>query len=48
MIKVLKKNGEIQSFNGEKIKRAIRKSAARVCVTLSDKEEKKVVDNVKK
>ena len=48
MIKILKKNGEIQSFNGEKIKRAIRKSAARVCVTLSDKEERKVVDTVKK
>lgn len=48
MIKILKKNGEIQSFNGEKIKRAIRKSAARVCVTLSEKDEKKVVDTVKK
>lgn len=48
MIKILKKNGEEQAFNGEKIKRAIRKSANRVCVTLTDKEEKKVVDNVKK
>ena len=48
MIKILKKNGEEQSFNGEKIKRAIRKSANRVCVTLSEKEEKKVVDMVKK
>lgn len=48
MIKILKKNGEEQSFNGEKIKRAIRKSAERVCVTLSEKEEKKVVDVVKK
>ena len=48
MIKILKKNGEEQAFNGEKIKRAIRKSANRVCVTLSDKEEKKVVDMVKK
>ena len=48
MIKILKKNGEEQSFNGEKIKRAIRKSANRVCVTLTEKEEKKVVDTVKK
>ena len=48
MIKILKKNGEEQNFNGEKIKRAIRKSAERVCVTLSEKEEKKVVDMVKK
>ena len=48
MIKILKKNGEEQAFNGEKIKRAIRKSADRVCVTLTEKEEKKVVDTVKK
>ena len=48
MIKILKKNGEEQTFNGEKIKRAIRKSAERVCVTLSDKDEKKVVDTVRK
>lgn len=40
-IKILKKNGEEQSFNGEKIKRAIRKSAERVCVTLTEKDEKK-------
>ena len=32
-IKILKKNGEIQIFNGEKIKRAIRKSADRVCIS---------------
>lgn len=48
MIKVLKKNGAEQTFNGEKIKRAIRKSADRVCVTLSEKEEKKIVDMVRK
>lgn len=47
-IKILKKDGAIETFNGEKIKRAIRKSANRVCVTLTDKEEKKVVDTVKK
>ena len=48
MIKILKKNGEVQNFNGEKIKKAIRKSAERVCVTLSEKDEKKVVDTVRK
>ena len=48
MIKILKKNGELQNFNGEKIKRAIRKSANRVCITLTPSEEKKVVDTVKK
>ena len=48
MVKILKKNGELQSFNGEKIKRAIRKSAERVCVTLSTTEEKKVVETVRK
>jgi len=47
MTKILKKNGEEQPFNGEKIKRAIRKSAERVCVQLSDKDEKKVVDSVR-
>lgn len=48
MIKVLKKNGSEQPFSSEKIKNAIRKSAERVCVTLSEKEEKKIVDLVKK
>ena len=47
MIKILKKNGEIQNFNGEKIKRAIRKSAERVCIKLSDSDEKKVVNTVR-
>lgn len=48
MIKILKKNGELQNFNGEKIKKAIRKSAERVCVTLTQTEEKKVVDTVRR
>ena len=48
MIKILKKNGELQNFNSEKIKRAIRKSAERVCITLTPAEEKKVVDTVKR
>lgn len=47
MINVIKKNGEHQKFNGDKIRKAIRKSAARVCVTLTDKEEKSVVDEVR-
>ena len=48
MVKILKKNGEAQAFNSEKIKRAIRKAAERVCVQLTEKDEKKVVDTVKK
>ena len=48
MIQILKKNGELQNFNGEKIKRAIRKSAERACIVLTPAEEKKVVDTVKK
>ena len=48
LIKILKKNGDLQNFNGEKIKRAIRKSAERVCITLTPADEKKVVDTVKK
>ena len=48
MVNIIKKNGELQKFNAEKIKKAIRKSATRVCVTLSDKDEKQVVDSVKK
>lgn len=47
MVKILKKNGAEESFNGEKIKRAIRKSANRVCAILSEKEENKVVNTVK-
>ena len=47
MIKVLKKNGGVESFNGEKIRRAIRKSATRVCVNLEGKDENKVVNNIK-
>ena len=44
---VVKKNGEIQRFNGEKIRRAIRKSANRVCVVLTEKEEKDVIESVR-
>lgn len=48
LIKIIKKNGELQKFDGDKIKKAIRKSAERVCVQLTDKEENKVVNIVKK
>lgn len=48
MISIIKKNGEVQKFNADKIKKAIRKSAERVCIKLTDKEEKQVVDTVKK
>lgn len=48
MIKIIKKNGDLQNFNGEKIKRAIRKSAERVCITLTPAEERKVVETVRK
>lgn len=48
MIKILRKNGAVVKFDGEKIKRAIRKSAERVCITLTEKEENKVVNSVKK
>lgn len=48
MVKILKKNGDLQDFNGEKIKNAIRKSAERVCITLTDEEEEKVVDTVRR
>jgi len=47
MIKILKKNGGVESFNGEKIKRAIRKSATRVCIELTEKDENKVVNNIR-
>lgn len=48
MIQILKKNGAIVPFDGNKIRLAIRKSAERVCVTLTEKEENKVVNSVKK
>lgn len=47
MVNVIKRNGSEQKFDANKIKNAIRKSANRVCVTLTEKEEKQVVDSVK-
>lgn len=47
-IQIIKKNGSLQDFDGDKIKKAIRKSATRVCVELTDKEENKVVSTIQK
>lgn len=47
MVNVIKRNGSEQKFDANKIKIAIRKSANRVCVTLTEKEEKQVVDSVR-
>ena len=46
MINILKKNGIIQPFDGNKIISAIRKSATRVCITLTEEQEKKVVNTI--
>lgn len=48
MIKIIKKNGAVVPFDGVKIKKAIRKSAERVCIPLTEKEENKIVNIVKK
>lgn len=45
-IQVIKRNGNKQDFDGEKIKIAIRKSAERVMVTLTEEAENEVVGNV--
>ena len=45
-IQVVKRNGNKQDFDGEKIKIAIRKSAERVMVTLTEEAENEVVSNV--
>lgn len=47
MIKVLKKNGAIVNFDGNKIRKAIQKSAERVCIPLSKNDEDKVVSTVR-
>ena len=46
MIKVLKKNGTIEDFNPDKIKSAIKKSAARVMVELTPEQQETVVNHV--
>lgn len=47
MVKVLKKNGAVVNFDGNKIRKAIRKSAERVCMSLSKNDEDKVVSTVR-
>lgn len=47
MINILKKNGIIQPFDGNKIILAIRKSATRVCINLTKEQEEKVVNTIK-
>lgn len=47
MIKVIKKDGTIVDFNDDKIKKAISKSADRVCIKLTDKQKQKVCDYVR-
>ena len=47
MVKVLKKNGAVMNFDGNKIRKAIRKSAERVCMPLSKNDEDKVVSAVR-
>lgn len=48
MIQITKKNGAVVPFDGDKIKRAVKKSAERVCVLLTEKDENKIVNIVKK
>lgn len=47
MIKVIKKDGTVVDFNDDKIKKAIGKSADRVCIKLTDKQKQKVCDYVR-
>lgn len=47
-VQIIKKDGSLQDFDKNKIVKAIRKSANRVCVSFTEKEEKKVVDSVYK
>ena len=45
-MKIVKKNGSLVSFDGEKIRVAIRKSASRVMTTLTQEQEDYVVNKV--
>ena len=47
MVKIIKHNGSIESFNGEKIRNAIRKAADRVCVVIPEKDENKLISIIK-
>ncbi len=46
-MQIIKKDSRLEDFNPEKIKNAIRSSATRVCVKLTEEEENKVVNMVK-
>lgn len=48
MPKIIKHNGEIEVFNGEKIRTAIRKAATRVCISIPEKDENRLISNIKK
>lgn len=48
MIQIIKKNGSLEDFNGDKIIKAVEKSAERVCITLSDKDKTKIVSTIEK
>lgn len=48
MLKIIKKDGSLECFNPDKIKRAINASATRVCVKLTKEEEEKVVNTIYK
>ena len=47
MIKIIKHNGELESFNGEKIRSAIRKAATRVCIEIPEKDENKLISTIR-
>ena len=48
MPKIIKHNGELEVFNGEKIRMAIRKAATRVCIEIPEKDENRLISNIKK
>lgn len=47
VLKIVKKDGSLESFNPEKIKRAINASATRVCIKLTEEEKEKVVSAIR-
>lgn len=46
MIQIIKKNGSLQDFDGQKIKDAVSKSANRICVELTEEELTKIVNTI--
>lgn len=47
MVKIVKHNGSIEAFNGEKIRAAIRKAATRVCIEIPEKDENKLISSIR-